>query len=457
MSRKNSKQEKKRLKKLKKFEIEQSNEIITANGGLALAGPVLADLNLDERVNHIKAGWKTTPEISNADVIRSYYGLLCLGRTAFEDIKLFKDDPFFKEALGITKVPSAAMLRQRLDAFPDELNSIIREVNTKILEKCVITPIKTECGNYIPVDVDVSPFDNSGSHKEGCTWTYKHHDGFAPIFAYIGAEGHMINSELRYGKQHCQNGTPAFIGETCKIIGNVLPKAKVLFRLDSGNDAIDNLRIFHGKYDYIIKRNPRQESLDDWLEIAKIYGVKEKPREGKTVYKGSYYRFLNLGGPELEPVRIVFEATERTVKADGQKLLIPEIEVDMYWTSLPASSEEIIRLYHDHGTSEQYHSEVKTDMDVEKLPSGKFSTNSLILQVAMVSYNVLRKIGQDLISVKEDLPTKVTVFRKRIRKVLQDIMYIACKFVHTSRTYKVKPGINSPWFRPFKRLYLAYC
>jgi len=125
----------------------------------------------------------------------------------------------------------------------------------------------------------------------------------------------------------------------------------------------------------------------------------------------------------------------------------------MYWTSLSAFSEEIIRLYHDHGTSEQYHGEVKTDMDVERLPSGKFSTNSLILQVIMVSYNVIRKIGQDLIAVKEDFPTKVTVFRKRIRKVLQDIVYIACKFVHTSRTYKVNPKINSPWFRPFNQEY----
>lgn len=38
-------------------------------------------------------------------------------------------------------------------------------------------------------------------------------------------------------------------------------------------------------------------------------------------------------------------------------------------------------LYHDHGTSEPFHSELKTDLDVERFPSGKFSKNDLILHL----------------------------------------------------------------------------
>jgi hypothetical protein len=57
----------------------------------------------------------------------------------------------------------------------------------------------------------VSPPDNSGSHKQGVSFTYKKHDGYAPIFAYVGAEGYILDHELRPGKQHCQKGTPEFI------------------------------------------------------------------------------------------------------------------------------------------------------------------------------------------------------------------------------------------------------
>jgi hypothetical protein len=54
----------------------------------------------------------------------------------------------------------------------------------------------------------------------------------------------------------------------------------------------------------------------------------------------------------------------------------------------------VIRLYHEHGESEQYHSEIKTDMDVERFPSGKFDTNELVLELTVLAYNILRVIGQ---------------------------------------------------------------
>ena len=63
---------------------------------------------------------------------------------------------------------------------------------------------------------------------------------------------------------------------------------------------------------------------------------------------------------------------ERTTDKKGQVLLTPEIELEGRWTSLPVSDKKIVQLYADHGTSEQFHSEFKTDLDVERLPSGKF-------------------------------------------------------------------------------------
>jgi hypothetical protein len=76
-------------------------------------------------------------------------------------------------------------------------------------------------------------------------------------------------------------------------------------------------------------------------------------------------------------------------------LLEPEIELEGWWSSLTISEEEIIQLYCDHGTSEQFHSEFKTDLDIERLPSGKFATNALVLDSSMLAYNILRWIGQN--------------------------------------------------------------
>jgi len=38
------------------------------------------------------------------------------------------------------------------------------------------------------VDVDVCPFDNSGTHEEGVPPTYKQREGDASIFAYLGQQ-----------------------------------------------------------------------------------------------------------------------------------------------------------------------------------------------------------------------------------------------------------------------------
>ena len=34
-------------------------------------------------------------------------------------------------------------------------------------------------------------------------------------------------------------------------------------------------------------------------------------------------------------------------------------------------------------------------MDVERLPSGKFTANALVLELAMIAFNLLRMIGQE--------------------------------------------------------------
>ena len=91
---------------------------------------------------------------------------------------------------------------------------------------------------------------------------------------------------------------------------------------------------------------------------------------------------------------MVVQAIERSVRANGQRLLIPEVEVATWRTPLPDDPETLIRLYHQHGTMEQFCSEFKTDLDLERLSSGHLATNNLILQCALMAYNIWGVIGQ---------------------------------------------------------------
>ncbi len=61
-----------------------------------------------------------------------------------------------------------------------------------------------------------------------------------------------------------------------------------------------------------------------------------------------------------------------------------------------ALNEEVIELYHNHAICEQFHSELKTEMDIKRLHSGKFDTNALILKLTVIVYNILRIIGTEV-------------------------------------------------------------
>ncbi len=145
------------------------------------------------------------------------------------------------------------------------------------------------------------------------------------------------------------------------LLNQLEVKAPVVFRLDGGNDTRETLKVLDTSgHFFVVKRNLRTEALEYWLSVALS--------EGEVTYK-------------------------------------------------------VIGLYRDHRTSEQFHSELKSDMNVERLPSGKFAVNAIILQVAMVAFNTLRFIGQSAIDM-EELPYKTGVIRKRLRKVIDDLIRI---------------------------------
>ena len=328
------------------------------------------------------------------------------------------DDPdYYKYALGISyAIPSAETLRQRFDMIGDSLRKDIQQANVDMLREMHIEPTALDNG-FVTVDIDVTPFDNSKSNKEGVSRTYKGFDGYAPIMAYIGTEGYLVNLELRIGKQHCQKETPDFLRETIELCRQLTEKP-LLIRLDSGNDASENIGIFmeesykYNNVSFIIKRNPRQESKEEWLEsVRECCQNIQHPRDGKTVYIGQTFRNVTYSLSDNEEktvgIRTIYEITERTIDRYGQYFIVPDIELDTYWTNTSLPDETVIDLYHAHGESEQYHSEIKTDMDVERLPSGKFESNKLVLELTMIAYNILRIIGQESLEIY--IPTNQSI------------------------------------------------
>ena len=436
--------------------VEYANERIIPAGGLAVVGAILGKSDFTKRLNRMDVTEnRSQHQIKNGDIILTYIGMLCMGKPYFEAVHEMDDDKaFYQAALGITRsIPSEETLRQRMDDIGDSLRSLILDENIRMLLANKIQPGVLSNG-FVPVDIDVTPMDNSKSGKEGVSRTYKGYDGYAPMMAYIGTEGYAINFEFREGKQHCQNGTVAFLQETIKLCKKLTDKP-LLIRLDSGNDSIDNVAVLIQESCYfIIKRNLRRESKEEWFNMAKQHCQNvTTPREGKTIYIGSDWKTVTSKQFKQEfTLRAGYKITERTINKYGQFMFPVDIEVETWWTNLGETDREIMRLYHAYGECEQYHSEIKTDMDIERLPSGKFDTNALVLELTIIAYNILRMIGQGAIGGRAPRQ-KRDVKRRRMRTVISNLIMMASHITTHARQLIMGLGKSNIW----RHIFADYC
>ncbi|MCP5319671.1 MAG: IS1380 family transposase [Pseudomonadales bacterium] len=421
-----------------KFQVRQSRNLdLTSHAGLALIGQCCeaaqVDLVLDSRLP-VSQGMRTS------DLAKSIVGLLALGKSDFEAIEAFRNNRFFKQALGLAKVPGSVWMRQRLDTKAVQLRELTDELSLRLLERtqAPITPHK----GYVCADMDTFVMDNSDSKKEHVSRTYQGVDGYTPIALYLGNEGWNIGLELRAGSHHSALETEYFLERAFPRLERLCPTdAKVLWRDDSGFDSV---RLLFAKaaererwaalgrsFDYLTKWNPRKQDKASWVEQAEALDALVESRPGKR--SGLLdLQIERAWGKTRRTLRLVVRVTERTIDKRGQHLLVPLVELEGWWTSLTVSPQEVIELYKHHGTHEQFHSELKSDLDLERLPSGKFDTNDAILHLAGFAYNCLRLVGQ--LGLTGTLsPVRHPAKRRRLKTVLQEVMYRAAQFITHAR------------------------
>jgi hypothetical protein len=242
-------------------------------------------------------------------------------------------------------------------------------------------------------------------------------------------------------------GTLDYFTETIEM-ARPITGHRLLFVLDSGNDDKNLLDLFESASAfYVIKRNLRTESVQEWLELAKMCcAFQRHGRDGGTVYYASTTREIVVD-KRAHSVRIVVVAHERLWDRQHQMLLEPEVSVETYWTNLSTTAQQVETVYHMHATMEQYHAELKSDMGIERLPSGKFHANTLHLLCGMVAFNLLRLVGMTLLYSGKAPGTRGR--RLRVRTVLQSVMYMAGAIVHHSGQIIVKICSHHAWASAF--------
>ena len=262
-------------------------------------------------------------------------------------------------------------------------------------------------------------------------------------------------SGLRSGDQHSQKDFLFFLDRILPRARALAGKRPLLITLDGAHDAAANREhLVREQIDYLIQWNPRKENPNDWRARAEAEQGFVEVRPGKRMALFDEVIEWTLGQRTYRSRRVV-RLVERTEDRHGQPLLIPDLVLEGWWTSLDAErvdAEQLIRLYQRRGTCEQFHSEFKSDLDLVRLPSGKFDTNALVLALAALAYNILRYIGQNTL-IGPDAPIRKALHRRRLRTVMQEMIYRAVRLVRHGRRYLLRFGRGDPRYGPLARCY----
>lgn len=446
---------------MRRLIVKQLDYELTPVAGLSLVGQYLNSLR--PVLGRLDAALPVKGGVANSDICRAYLGLLVQGKSDFDAIENFRGDTFFKQALGIGLLASSPTLRQRMDARAVELFDFVPSMIESLLGGQRPDYGVLPCG-WLALDVDTFAMDNGGTVKEGVGRTYAGVDGYCPLAAYLGSHGFCLELALRPGVQHSAAETDFNLQRVIPMAQRLSaagPKAPILARLDSGFDAARLMREIEAcnrpglaQVDWLIKWNPR--SSDVAALAARLDAEPtthwEQPRTGKRVT--TWEQAVAIEGVD-RPVRRVLRLIERSIDARGQVLIVPEFEFDGWTTSLPQAqfdAQAIIALYADHGTHEQFHSEFKTDLDLTRLPSGKFDTNYLVCQLAALAMNILRLIGQRGL-LGPGAPVRHSAKRRRLKTVMQELIYRAGRLIESGRRLILGLGASDRAAKVFMRLH----
>ena len=448
--------------KMTDFIIKRLPYDLSSHAGLALIGKYFKRININSLID---PAFPVRSGVANSSILKSYLALLCLGKNDFDAIENFRSNAFFMRALGLTSVPSSPTLRQRLDTHAASWFDLAAQLNHKLLGSTVNgKPIDfgaLECG-YTPVDLDTFAMDNSSTKKELVGRTYAGVDGYCPFAVYLGSMGYCLELALRPGVQHSASESE-YNFERALPTAASLVAGSMLVRADSGFDSLKLFQEITAQADalgreiaFIIKWNPRRAPVET-IAATKVADtgtqwVIDRPGKRECIWQESL-DLVNVGS-ETNPARRVYRLTERTIDKHGVVLLLHAYVLEGWTTTLPArfNPADIIALYCDHATHEQFHSEFKTDMDLERLPSGKFDTNYLVCQLAAIAMNLLRLIGQNTLN-EPDAPVRHTAKRRRIKTVMQELMFKAARMIKHAGRWILGLGESDSGFAVFERHY----
>ena len=365
---------------------------LTSFSGLIVFQALFARLDLKSTLNRCFRHLKVSPIFGHGVVVMVMVVHLLLGYRRLRDLRYYQDDPLVRRVLGLTRLPDVATLSRTLAGMDhhsaDQMRAMIRRM---VGDRLVRSGLKR-----VTVDFDGSVL-STGRFAEGTAVGFnrkkKGQRSYYPLFCTIAQTGQVFDLWHRSGNVHDSNGAANFMRACLRELRQRLGSGVVLeVRADSAffSDEIVTLLGEAGvefalsvPFERFAELKQLIENRKRWRRINGQYSFFEHWWAPKSW--GYRYRFVFVRTRSVQrnrgPVQLdLFQPTDTCY--DYQVVI----------SNKTLSAGKVARFYHGRGAQEGLFAELKSQIQMDYVPTRREAGNRVYVLSAVLAHNLNREL-----------------------------------------------------------------
>ena len=367
---------------------------LTSFSGLVIFQVLFTRLQLKRRLSGCFQHLHVTPIFGHGVMVLLLVVHLLLGYRELRDIRYYQDDPLVRRILGLTRLPDASTLSRALAstdaASAQQLRRLCRQL---VLERLARLGLKR-----ITVDFDGSVL-STGRFAEGAAVGFnrkkKGQRSYYPLFCTLAQTGQILDVWHRPGNVHDSNGAQAFILECIREIRALAPQTIIETRMDSAFFSDEIVRL--------LEAESVQYSISVPFErFAKLKHLIEARRQWWRHNSRVAY-FEKQWKPAKWTRRARFVFVRQRNKVQSKEPVQLDLFAPFAWgydfkvivTNKRIRAGKLLAFHNGRGSQEGVFAELKTDSQLEYVPTRTLSGNQIYLLCAVLAHNLSRELQME--------------------------------------------------------------
>jgi hypothetical protein len=362
---------------------------LTSFSGLLLFQVLFGRLDLKRR---LRACFETGGAIYHqATIVLSLIVHLLLGYRQLRDARYYRDDPMVRRLLGLARLPDVATVSRCLAAAcTASIERVRRLCRELVLKRLVALALRR-----LTLDFDGSVL-GTGRWAEGTAVGFnkkkKGQRGYYPLICTVAQTGQVFDLLHRPGNVHDSRGAKEFIVACIEQVRAVLPGVVLEVRLDSAFFSDEIVRTLHElgvefsisvPFERFVELKQRIERRHRWhranAELS-YFEDRWKPKSWPRRYRFVFLRTVHRRRSK-QPVQLdLFEPVDT------------EFRYTVVVTNKTVNTAAVVRFHHGRGAQEAVFAELKSQGQLDYIPTRTLAGNQLYLLAAVLAFNLNREL-----------------------------------------------------------------